>query len=117
MVSRTPEEEELKKKRSALATLEAELGQRELDFTTLQVELRGFEARYLRIVGARYAELDEVEAQIAEALACLNRNNHTAQVQAAQARTQAQESVQATGDAQDPGQRHKFEPSDRLKKL
>ena len=46
--------------------LESELAQRELDLATLHGELRAFEARYLRIVGVRLAELDKIEAQIAE---------------------------------------------------
>ena len=49
--------------------MEAELAQRELDLATLQAELRAFEARYLRVVGSRFAERDEVEARIVEAAA------------------------------------------------
>ena len=68
----TPEEPELESKRVRLAALEAELVQRELDLTTLKAELTTIEARYLYEVGTLYAELDEIEAQIAEALARLN---------------------------------------------
>ena len=53
-ISQTPEEQELEKKRSELATLEGELAQRELELTTLQSELHAFEARYLRVVGIHY---------------------------------------------------------------
>ena len=42
-----------------------------MELTTFQGELRAFEARYLCIIGVRYAELDELEAQIAEAQARL----------------------------------------------
>ncbi|KGF71631.1 molecular chaperone DnaJ [Neosynechococcus sphagnicola sy1] len=62
----TPEEQELSKKLAELNAFEAELAQRELDLTTMQVELRSFENEYLRMVGFRYTELDRIEEQIAE---------------------------------------------------
>lgn len=88
-ISRTPEEQELEKKRSELATLEGELAQRELELTTLESKLYAFEARYLRVVGIHYAELDELEAQIAEAQARLSPKDDELQGQASQARLQA----------------------------
>jgi hypothetical protein len=112
----TPEERELSRKQSELAEFEVELAQRELDLATLQAELRAFEARYIRIVGVLYAELDDIEAQIAEAQMLLNPNNSKIQEQAEQARTKAQESTQATGIAQEPRQ-EKFKPSEKLNKL
>jgi len=63
---KTPEEEEVDKKLTELNELESELAQRELDLATLHGESRAFEIQYLRIIGTRYAELDEIEAQIAE---------------------------------------------------
>ena len=112
----TPEKRELSRKLSELAGLEEELAQRELDLATLQAQLSAFEARYLRIVGVRYAELDDIEAQIAEAQRELNPNDSKAQEQAAQARAQARESAQAAGAAQEQAQ-EKFKPSESLKKL
>jgi len=99
-----------------LAGLEEELAQRELDLATLQAELSAFEARYFRIVGVRYAEFDDIEAQIAQAQNELNRNDSETQEQAAQARTQAWESAQAAGTAKEQVQK-KFKPSESLKKL
>ncbi len=114
----TPEDSELAKKRAELSPLEAILAQRELEFATLQAELREFEARYLRIVGLRYTELDEIEAQIAEAKADLNPNSEKARAQAEQARTQAEESAQATESAANEDEpTRKFAPSEALKKL
>ena len=112
----TPEEQELSRKLAELTTLKATLAQRELDLATLQAELHAFERRYLRTVGAGYAELDEIEAQIAEALARLNPEDKKAQQQASQSRSRAHESSQAAG-AVDAGAVIEFKPSDSLKRL
>jgi hypothetical protein len=112
----TPEEQELSRKLSELGKFETELAQRELDLATLQAELHTFEAKYIRIVGIRYTELDEIEAQIAEAEARLKPKDNRIQEQAAQARAQAQESAQAAGIAQKPRE-EKFKPSESLTKL
>ena len=64
-----PEERELARKREEQATLEVELAERELRSANLRAELGAFERRYLHFVGVRYAELDELKAQIAERLA------------------------------------------------
>jgi len=114
----TPEERELEKKRAELAAPEAKLAQRELDLATLKAELHVFERRYLHVAGARYAELDEIMAQIAEAEARRNPKDEKAQERAAEARAQAEESAQAAGsthEQQEPPR--KFKPSDALKKL
>jgi peptidoglycan hydrolase CwlO-like protein len=92
---KTPEEAELDQKKAKLASLESELVQRELDLATLQGELRNFEARYLRIVGARYADLDDIEAQIAEAIARRNPADQSAGESARTARAKARETASA----------------------
>ena len=56
----TPEERELAAKKADLATLENQLAQRELDLATLRVELNAFEQRYLRVVGVKFAEIDDL---------------------------------------------------------
>jgi len=109
----TPEKQELEKKREELALLEAELIQRELDLASLRAELTDFERRYLRIVGVLYAELDEIEAQIAEAQARRRPSDSKAQEQAARARAQAQESSETTRAIAEPKPR----PTESLKKL
>ncbi len=113
----TPEERELSRKRDELASLEAEVAERELDLVTLQGELWALEARYLRTVGARYAALDDLESQIAEAVARLKPNDPKARERAAQAHAQAQDSAQATETNYDREQATEFKPSDTLKKL
>jgi len=109
----TPEEQELENKRAELALLETELTERELDLATLRAELAGFEARYIRIVGVLYAELDQIEAEIAEAQARLRPRDQTAQKEAAQARAQAEESAQTAKAIQEP----RPKPTESLKKL
>ena len=115
--AQTPEEKELVRKLAELTVLQGELAQQELDLATLQAELHAFERMYLRIVGIRYAELDEIEAQIAEALAKAAPKNSEEQNRASQARSQANQSAKASKIAQQPGRRDKFTPSDALKKL
>lgn len=112
----TPEEQELSKKLSELDKLLTELTQRELDLVTVQTELRIFEARYLRDVGVRYAELDEILARIAEAEATIKPIDKETQQKAKQARTQATESAQAAKFTEEIGEKI-FKPSESLKKL
>ena len=47
--------------------------ERELELSTLEQELASFEAEYLRVVGVRYADLDELRARIKEAVTRLAR--------------------------------------------
>ena len=68
---RTPEEEELKHKLEELALLEAELAEKELELATLTAELQALDSRYLRVVGRRFAQLDQLNAEIAELIADL----------------------------------------------
>lgn len=87
-----PEEEELDRKRAELSELETDLADRELYLTTLHLELSTFERTYARIVGTRYAELDEVDAEIAELIANVSPSSLRAQDAATQARSKARES-------------------------
>jgi len=111
-----PEEEELAKKRQELAQLESELADRELYVATLRAELAAFERRYLRTVGTLYAELDEIQAQIAERLAQGRINDEQAQHAAKQAREQANES-HATVEAHSSEEPTNGLPSQELKSL
>jgi len=114
---KTPEERELENKHARSATLEAELAQRELDLATLKAELQTFEARCLREVGILYAELDEIEAQVAETQARLNPQDRRAQEHAEAACAQARKSAQTAGAAQEAGDQKQFTASESLKKL
>jgi chromosome segregation ATPase len=85
-----PEEEEILRKREELATVRATLAERELELVDLRSQLASFEGRYLRQVGALYAELDEWKARISELRAKLD-PSASAREQAQQARDQARQ--------------------------
>jgi chromosome segregation ATPase len=61
-----PEDAELSRKQSELGELQSRLADLELQLITLRLELGEFENLYHKKVGSLYAELDELEAQIAE---------------------------------------------------
>lgn len=113
----SPEERELQKKRKELAEIESELAQRELDLATLQAEINAFERQYLRVVGVRYAELDEVRARIAEARARLRPGDRRAREEAEETANRARESAQEAASVSEEEARSKFKPSSELKKL
>lgn len=114
--SAKPEERELARKLKEQERLESELAECELQLATLRGELRALEARYLNLVSAPYAELDEVRAQIAERLAAEEPSNERLQRAAREARARADESHAALREA--PPHEHKaFSPSPELKKL
>jgi hypothetical protein len=115
--TQTPEERELAAKNAGLAGLKIELAQRELDFATLRVELRAFEQRYLRIVGVKFAAVDDLEAQIAETLNRRNPSDEMARRRAAEARTKATESAGVTGAIEPQMHAADFKPSEDLKRL
>jgi hypothetical protein len=87
-----PEEGELKRKRAKFSEFETQLADKELSLTNLQAELSSIKARYLKGVGARYARLDEIQAQIAELHASSRPLDAEAQKAARRARRQADRS-------------------------
>lgn len=113
----TPEERELAEKNAELGALETQLAQRELDLATLRVALHAFEQRYLRVVGIKCAEIDDLEAQIAEALNRRNPSDETARQRAVEARTKAAESAGVTGALEKRAHAVDFTPSEDLKRL
>lgn len=114
---RTPEEEELHRKQAELSALETQVADRELELATLRAELGAFEHRYLTKVGARYAELDEILAQIAETEARLRPQDESARRTAEASRNQADETARAARTARESKHEKHFHPSDALKKL
>ena len=115
---RTPEEEELDRKQAKLTDLEKELIERELDLSTLEQELAAFRADYLRIVGKRYAVLDDLKARIAAVRASQRPNDPSIQEEARRARETADvTATQAEDDATRGGPRPPFKPVIALKAL
>lgn len=91
----TPEEEELARKQAELDGLQTELAQRELDLATAMADLQAFERRYTRLVGTRLAELDGLEAQIADLLARRAAHDHRLRRRLSEARARARQSAAA----------------------
>lgn len=111
-----PEEEELKLKGQELQGLESKLIELELQLVGLKGELSAFERLYLKRVGVLYAELDEIEAQIAELLARHDPGNTKAHDAAKEARARAEESRTGAGDVA-VRETKRFAPSSSLKSL
>jgi hypothetical protein len=86
-------------KRLELNDIEDILAQKELELATLEGALHAFELKYLRIVGVYFAELDDIRAKIAEAVAQLYLEDDRLQEEAARARAQARESAEASDTA------------------
>ena len=111
-----PEDQELARKREEQAALELELAERELRSANLRAELGAFERQYLHFVGLRYAELDELKAEIAERLAAEQPSNERAQQAARGARGRANETKSSAGDP-DVEVPKAFESSPEMKRL
>lgn len=111
-----PEDRELTHKREEQAAIETELADCELRAANLRAELGAFERRYLHFVGSRYAELDELNAQVAERIAQAQPENERAQKAARNARARASSTKSTAGEksAQEP---RPFQASPELKRL
>jgi len=111
-----PEDQELALKRAELSSIESELAEAELHLTSLRAELSAFESEYLRSVGARYAELDELKAQLAEKLAATASANRASKLSAERARARSNESKTAT-ESGDEHRKPIVPPSPHTKRL
>src|ERR1700723_1119248 len=109
-----PEEEEILRKREELTAIRAALAERELELVDLRSELAAFEGRYLRQVGALYAELDEWKARISELRAQLD-PSAPAKAEADGARQQARQTYEDAHGA--ASETRDFVPSPELKSL
>ena len=116
-----PEEIELEHKRAILAKLEEDLVNCELERATLKAELQTFQQIYYEAIGKLIGELDEIEAQIAEATARKNPTNKESGETAKKTRKRATESAQSYQSYREESKvslpRKKFTPTKNLKKL
>jgi len=113
-LKRTPEQTELLVQREQLASLRITLAERELELTDLRAQLKSFEGRYLRQVGILYADLDDLEARIAEREVDLY-DSESARQRAAETRQRATETHEAAfGEAHEAPE---FDPPPTLKSL
>ena len=109
-----PEEIELNKKRAVLERLKDRLADREEEMTDLRTELDQFETLYKMEVGRLYAELDEIEALIAEEEVKLVPDDEEIKKKAEEMRRRAEES--AANAAVDAAAAGKWQPTAESKK-
>jgi hypothetical protein len=114
IIQQTPDDVALFDKREQLAAVRSKLAERESELAQIRAQLKTFEGRYLRQVGILYAELDDLEARIAEREVDLY-DSDSARRRAEEARRQAQETHDAAfGDAREA---EEFDPPPSLKTL
>src|SRR5687768_7666637 len=115
MIERTPEDIELAKKQSLLERLKDRLADREEEMADLRGELEQFEAQYKMKVGRLYAELDDIEAQIAEEEYKLVPDDEEIKKKAEELRRRAEESAANNEDTE--GCSFKWNPTPEAKKI
>ena len=67
-INPTPARDNSRDRNAEFKSLSKELAEKELELSTLERRLSWFEERYARKVGILYAELDEIEREIAKEL-------------------------------------------------
>ena len=110
-----PEEIELNKKRAVLERLKDRLADREEEMTDLRTRLNQFEAQYTMQVGRLYADLDDIEAQIAEEEFKLVPDDEEIKKKAEELRRRAEESAKRAEEAASKGSA-KWQPTQAAKK-
>jgi cell division protein FtsB len=114
ILQQTPDAAALLKKREQLAAVRIALAERESDLVQLRAQLKIFENSYFRQVGILYADLDDIEARIAEREVDLY-DSDSARQRAEESRRRAQDSHDAAFDHAPPVE--EFDPPPSLKTL
>jgi len=114
ILQQMPDATALLEKREKLAAVRTTLAERESELAQIRAQLKTFEGRYLRQIGILYAELDDLEARIAEREVDLY-DSDSARRRAEEIRQRAQETHDAAfGDAREA---EEFDPPPTLKTL
>jgi hypothetical protein len=114
VLKQTPDAASLVDKREALAAVRALLAEREADLVQFRAQLKAFENRYFRQAGVLYADLDDLEARIAEREVDLY-DSDSARQRAEESRRRAQETHDAAfGEDEEV---EEFDPAPNLKTL
>jgi hypothetical protein len=114
ILQQTPDDDALLDKRERLAGVRSTLAERESELAQIRAQLKAFEGRYLRQVGILYAELDDLEARIAEREVDLY-DSDAARRRAEETRQRAQDTHDAAfGEAREA---EEFDPPPSLKTL
>ncbi len=116
MKNAAPEEIELNKKLRVLERLKDRLADREEEMTELNATLERFEARYKMEVGRLYADLDEVDAQIAEEEYKLVPDDEEIKKRAEELRRRAEESAAEANGANAENLSFRLQPNAEAKK-
>lgn len=114
ILQQTPNAAALLDKREQLTAVRSRLAERESELAQLRAQLRAFESRYFRQVGVLYAELDDIEARIAEREVTLY-DSDSARQRAEEARQRAQETHDAAFGAEEKTE--EIDPPPSLKTL
>jgi hypothetical protein len=114
----TPEEIELNKNYKILERLKDRLATNEEEMAEIRAELEQFETNYKMQVGRLYAELDEIDALIAEEEVKLNPEDAEIKKRAEEARERAAESAAAKDAAEESADNcsFKWQPTTEAKK-
>lgn len=115
ILRQTADKTDLLRQRQQLANLRSQLGEREAELAQVRGQLKAFEDRYFRQVGVLYAELDDLEARIAEREVALY-DSDAARSRATEARQRADDTHDATFRAEEM-EVAPFDPPQSLKAL
>ncbi len=115
--SQSPEEQELERKLVELNNLRSALAESELILASLRADTADFNRQYLRVVGLRYAELDRLQAEVAEWSARIAPSDLQKRTAAQEARTKADQTYESVRGEATAAQEPSVSKSETLKKL